>query len=125
MKYHNRKSRINGIRFDSKKEACRYQELRMAEKAGVIKDLQRQVKFVLIPAQREKRKEVYQKGENKGKPKPGKLIERECSYYADFVYIDTKTGRIVVEDTKGMRTADYIIKRKLMLYVHSIRVKET
>lgn len=125
MKYHNRKSRINGIRFDSKKEACRYQELRLAEKAGVIKDLQRQVKFVLIPAQREKSKEVYQKGENKGKPKPGKLIERECSYYADFVYIDTKTGRIVVEDTKGMRTADYIIKRKLMLYVHSIRVKET
>ena len=54
--------------------------------------------------------------------KKGKLLERECAYIADFVY--TENGKIVVEDTKGLRTKDYIIKRKLMLYVHNIRVRE-
>ncbi len=57
----------------------------------------------------------------RGGVKKGKLLERECSYIADFVYI--KNGKIVVEDTKGVRTKEYIIKRKLMLYVHNIRVR--
>ena len=53
----------------------------------------------------------------------GELIERACTYIADFVYFDEK-GNLVVEDTKGMRTDTYIIKRKLMLHVHGIRIHE-
>ena len=52
------------------------------------------------------------------------LLERACSYIADFVYTDCKTGQTIVEDTKGMRTREYVIKRKLMLYMHGIRIKE-
>lgn len=122
-KYHNKKITIDGLMFDSKKEAKRYQELKTLEKTGVIFGFQRQVKFVLIPSQYERIKEKYTKGKNKGEPKKGKLLERECAYYADFVY-STKGGELVVEDTKGMRTPDYIIKRKLMLYVHGIRIVE-
>lgn len=121
-KYNNRKIIVDGITFDSKKEAARYKELKMLERAGVIENLQRQVKYTLIPAQYERTDKVYAKGNNKGKPKKGRLIERECAYYADFVYIcDAET---IVEDTKGMRTSEYIIKRKLMLYVHGIKIHE-
>lgn len=121
-KYKNTKINVDGMTFDSKKEAKRYQELSLLQKAGEISGLQTQVRYVLIPAQREVSDEVYTKGANKGKYKPGKLLERECTYVADFVYY--KDGEVVVEDTKGFRTKDYIIKRKLMLYVHHIRIKE-
>lgn len=123
IKYHNKKIVVDGIKFDSKKEAARYKELKTLERAGIIQDLQRQVKYVLIPVQYEHTGKIYVKGKDKGKPKKGKLIERECAYYADFVY-SKKSGELVVEDTKGMRTPDYIIKRKLMLYVHGIRIVE-
>ena len=89
--------------FDSKKEYHRWCELRLLERAGKITDLQRQVKYELIPKQ-------------KG--------ERACTYLADFVYKDSD-GNTVVEDTKGVRTDAYRIKRKLMLWVHGIRIKET
>ena len=121
-KYGSKKAEVNGIVFDSKKEAKRYQELLLLEKAGAIQNLQRQVKYVLIPAQREFTNEIYTKGRKKGHFKQGKLLERECSYIADFVYIEN--GKIVCEDTKGFRTKDYIIKRKLMLKVHGIRITE-
>ena len=121
-KYNNKKITIDGIRFDSKKEARRYQELKMLEKAGIITNLQRQVKYVLIPAQYEPSDEVFVKGKEKGKSKKGRLIERECAYYADFVY--NCNGEIIVEDTKGIKTTEYVIKRKLMLYVHGIRIRE-
>ena len=117
-KYRSRKVRANGQVFDSKKEYRRFCELSLLEKLGKISDLRRQVKFVLIPAQRE----PDQIGKRGGKIK-GKLIERECSYIADFVYIDTD-GSMIVEDTKGVRTKDYIIKRKLMLYVHGLKILE-
>lgn len=52
------------------------------------------------------------------------LLERSVKYIADFVYTDKATGQTVVEDTKGVRTKEYIIKRKLMLYLHGIRIKE-
>ena len=118
-KYHNRKFRTyDGIIHDSKREAIRWNELMSLERTGRIKDLKRQVKFVLIPAQREP--DIIGK---RGGVKQGKLIERECSYIADFVYTDHE-GKTVVEDTKGVKTKDYIIKRKLMLYMHGIRVKE-
>lgn len=113
-KYHAKKDyrKANGetVKFDSRKEARRYDELRLLERAHQISDLQRQVKFVLIPAQRD--------------PK-GKLIERQCYYVADFTYKDS-SGRLVVEDTKSeaTRTPVFVVKRKLMLWVHGIRIRE-
>ena len=121
-KYGNKKVEYDGITFDSKKEAIRYAELKLLEKSGHIKDLQRQVKFVLIPSLRETPTEKYTRGAKKGQFKLGKVIEREVAYIADFVYLEN--GKTVVEDTKGMKTKDYIIKRKLMLFIHGIRVKE-
>ena len=117
-KYGSRKVKVNGIIFDSKKEAIRFKELSLLERAGKITDLQRQVKFVLIPAQREP--DTIGK---RGGVKKGKLLEREISYIADFTYKDAG-GNLIVEDTKGMRTKDYILKRKMLLYFHGIRIKE-
>lgn len=117
-KYGNKKVVRNGITYDSQKEANRHAILKMLERSGKISDLQRQVKFVLIPAQYEP--DTVGK---RGGVKRGKLLERECSYIADFVY--TEDGKQVVEDSKGFRTADYKIKRKLMLHVHGIKIKET
>lgn len=105
-KYHSRKVTVDGITFDSRKEARRYCELSLLARAGEVTDLQRQVKFELIPSQRI----------------DGKVVERPCAYVADFVY--KQGGKTIVEDTKGFRTADYIIKRKLMLWVHGIRIQE-
>jgi hypothetical protein len=116
-KYRNIKVEIDGETFASRKEARRYYELKLLERAGEIKNLQKQVKFLLIPSQFE---EVI---DAKGKSKQ-KCIERECVYVADFQYQDAHTGELIVEDTKGMRTKDYIIKRKLMLSVYKIRIKE-
>lgn len=106
-KYHNRKVTRDGETFDSVKEYRRFCELRLLERAGAVTDLRRQVKFELIPAQRI----------------DGKVVERACGYVADFVYVEN--GQQVVEDTKGMRTQEYRLKRKLMLWVHGIRIKET
>ena len=114
-KYRSRKVTRNGITFDSAKEARRYGELLLLEKAGAIAKLEMQVKFVLIPAQYET---TYTKT---GKEKQ-RCIERECSYIADFVYYED--GKMVVEDTKGFKTKDYIIKRKLMMSVHGIKIRE-
>lgn len=129
-KYGAHKVEVDGIMFDSKKEAVRYSVLKAMEKEGIIWDLQRQVKFVLIPAQRAESTEAYQRGANKGQPKPGKLLERECSYVADFTYRYRGGGEYVVEDVKGYRDpssaayAKYTIKRKLMLYVYGIWIHE-
>lgn len=122
-KYGAQKVKVDGITFDSKKEARRYSELKILEKANQIHDLRLQVKFLLVPAQREENEEVYQRGKRKGQPKEGKLIEKELSYYADFVYYDS-SGKMVVEDAKGYRTTDYIIKRKLMLWLYKVRIRE-
>lgn len=108
-KYHNDKVVVDGIKFDSKKEARRYCELKLLLKAGKIADLKRQVKFVLIPAQRDEK---------------SRLIERECSYIADFVYYDKSKDRVVVEDSKGIKTKEYVIKKKLMLYIHGTRIED-
>lgn len=105
-KYRSKKISRNGMVFDSQKEYGRYCELRLLERAGKIQDLQRQVKYELIPSQKV----------------DGKVVERACNYVADFVYLEGQ--KLVVEDTKGFKTKDYIIKRKLMLYVHGIRIKE-
>ena len=119
-KYHSRRVRLGSETFDSRKEARRWKELLLLQKAGKIADLRRQVKFVLIPAQRG----PDTTGPRGGK-KPGPLLEHECAYIADYVYVDTATGKTVVEDVKGYRTADYIIKRKLLLERYGIQIKET
>lgn len=103
-KYKNvRTTTSDGIVHDSRKEAQRWCELKLLEKAGKITELQRQVKYELIPKQ------------------DG---ERACFYVADFVYHDVETGKMVVEDTKGKKTKEYVIKRKLMLYTHGIKIRE-
>ena len=118
-------NKFHAIRYRghaSKKEARRAQQLHALASAGAISDLREQVRYELIPAQWE---EVPRYGK-RGQPlKPGrKCIERACFYAADFVYVDCATGKTVVEDTKGFRTPEYIIKRKLMRWVHGITVKE-
>lgn len=124
-KYGNRKTMTSdGILHDSRKEAVRWTQLLLLQRAGEITDLQRQVEFLLIPEQREPSTEVYQRGKNKGMPKEGKLLEHKVCYIADFVYTVKKTGERVVEDTKGVKTKDYILKRKMMLYFHGIRIRE-
>lgn len=113
-KYGARKVTVDGITFDSCKEAERYQQLKLLQRAGKIDCLRLQVPFELVPAQYEETGEVYSKGSRKGQPKQGKCIEKSVVYLADFVYIED--GRRIVEDVKGMRTKDYILKRKLFRY---------
>lgn len=117
-KYHAKKVRTPDGVFDSQKEYRRYCELRILERAGIVTNLQRQVRFALIPAQR---------GPDtigaRGGVKRGKIIEKAVYYVADFVY--DMDGKHIVEDCKGVRTDAYIIKRKLMLKVYGIRITET
>lgn len=119
-KYYAKKTMFNGIEFDSRKEARRYSELLLLQRAGAIRDLELQKKFVLIPAQYETYERYGKKGQRLQDGQ--RLVEKECAYLADFVY--KEDGKTIVEDTKGIKTKDYIIKRKLMLYVHGIRIKE-
>lgn len=106
-KYHAKKVVNEHGRFDSKKEYERFLQLRSMEQMGVIKDLRRQVKFELLPSQKIN----------------SQVVERAVSYIADFVYVNSK-GEEVVEDSKGFRTPEYIIKRKLMLFFHGIKISE-
>ena len=102
-KYYNKKK--DG--FHSIKEYKRYQELLLLQKAGKICGLDRQVRFELLPSQYDGKKCVY----------------RAANYYADFVYWEN--GKFIVEDVKGYRTKDYILKAKLMYYMHHIKIRET
>lgn len=111
-KYHARKTTVNGMVFDSRKEGRRYQELLLLQKAGKISDLKCQVSFPLLPSQRYK------------DPVTGKWrTERACKYVADYTYIED--GKLIVEDVKGMKTKEYILKRKMLLYFTGIRIRET
>lgn len=101
-KYFNKKVIIDGIKFDSKKEAKRYTELKLLKKAGVIKDLELQAVFVLQP------KYTNAKGEH----------IRAITYKADFYYYDNQKEKYIVEDTKGFRTDTYKLKKKLFEYVY-------
>lgn len=118
-KYRNKKIQVNGETFDSMKELRRWRDLKLLEKAGEITELRRQVPFELLPNQREP-----DKIGPRGGRKPGRIIERKALYIADFVYKD-RTGREVVEDCKGMRTKDYILKRKLLLFRFGIQILES
>ena len=102
-KYGNRKlTAPDGQKFDSVKEYHRWGCLRLLERAGAISNLKRQVKYELIPKQ---------------------IGERSCNYVADFTYMEN--GKLVVEDVKGVKTDAYKIKKKLMLWVHGIHIRET
>lgn len=110
-KYGNRKVTVGGETFDSQREYDRWCQLLLMQKAGLIKDLRRQVKYVLIPSQK----------------KDGKIVEKECTYRADFVYqekVGLNDWETVVEDAKGYKTEVYKIKKKLMLSVYGIKIKE-
>lgn len=91
-KYCNKKVEVDGIVFHSKKEAKRYTELKALEATGEITHLTLQPKFELIPKQ---------------------VGERACHYIGDFSYYELGSNMCVVEDTKGFKTPDYVIKRKL------------
>lgn len=106
-KYKAKKVLVDGRTYASQKEADRHCELEMLQRAGLISELREQVRFELIPKQYDD---------------AGKIIERACDYIADFVYVEN--GKTVVEDTKGCKTKEYIIKRKLMLYRYGIRIRE-
>ena len=123
------KVEYDGFTFGSKKEAMRWAELKLLERSGHITDLQRQVPFELIPAYYEEvpTGELYKRGINKGRPKTKRVcIEKAVHYVADFVYM--QNGKKVVEDTKGCRagiTYNYfVLKRKLMMHIHGIKIKE-
>lgn len=118
-KYGSQRVTLDGETFDSKHELRRWNELKVLERAGEIRDLKRQVRFNLIPAQFEPSKTT-----KSGRKVRGRCIERKCDYIADFAYIRRDTGEYCVEDAKGMRTDVYRIKKKLMLYVHGIQIKE-
>lgn len=101
-KYHAKKTIVDGIKFASMKEANRYNQLKILERAGLIKGLELQVPFQLVP-----------------KSKYGRAIK----YIADFVYIED--GEKVVEDAKGFRTDVYKLKKRLMAEKYGIEIKET
>lgn len=118
-KYHAKKVSICGIEFDSKKEGMRWLLLKDMERTGEISDLRRQVPFELLPA-------IYRDFTVHLKTKDKverKLVQRAVHYVADFVYLD-KEGKQIVEDTKGLRLPDYILKKKMMLALLGIEISE-
>lgn len=106
-KYQNVRCEYEGLRFDSRAELKRWIALQALQRVGEISMLTRHVPFVLIPKQT--------------RPSGGR--ERECAYVADFVYVDRR-GQRVVEDVKGASTPEYRLKRKLLLHVHGIEIRE-
>lgn len=114
---------VDGLKFDSKKEHKRYCELKLLERAGKISGLVRQPKFELIPTQHEP-----DTIGPRGGVRHGAVLERSCTYVGDFAY--WQDGKYIVEDVKGYQDpssasyAKFVIKRKLMLWVHGIQVKE-
>lgn len=100
-KYRAKRTELDGMQFDSKREAERWQQLKLLEKAGIVKNLQRQV--------------TYECWVN------SRLI---CKYRADYVYDDAEKGH-VIEDAKGFRTPVYRMKRKLVEACHGINILET
>lgn len=105
-KYHARKTVVDGLTFDSKREADRYTVLKRKEQEGAIEGLRRQVRYELVPAF----------------DVDGKHYRPVC-YVADFVYVED--GKEVVEDVKGMRTDVYVLKSKLFARRYGMSIKET
>ena len=130
-KLNNKSIVIDGIEFQSTKEGNRYCELKLLHRSGQITDLELQKRYELIPAQYEiiETGEYYKVGEKKGQPKTKRVcVEQSVVYIADFVY--KENGQTIVEDVKGFRDtssatyAKFVLKRKMMLWIHGIRIKE-
>lgn len=102
-KYRSVKTTVDGITFDSKKEAKRYQELKLLQRANKIENLRLQVPYVLIDKSR---------------------YGRQIKYIADFVYYDKELRQEVVQDTKGFRTDVYRLKKRLLAEKYDIEIKE-
>lgn len=119
-KYGAKKVTIDGQKFDSRKEAERWQELKWMERAGMISNLKRQVHFQLTPAYREP--DTF--GPRGGRKK-GKLIVDKSEYVADFTYTDNETEKFIVEDVKGYKTPEYILKKKVLYHTRGILIHET
>lgn len=101
-KYGAKKTVVDGITFDSKKEAIRYQELKILLRTGVIEQLKLQPRFDFI------------------------INGVKCGFYkADFQYWDVRIKKLITEDVKGMKTPVYRLKKKLMLALHGIDIYET
>lgn len=109
-KYHNKKVEYNGMKFDSKKEMAYYMKLKLLEKAGEIKNVERQIEYELIP-----------------KFKVGNKTYRKTSYFADFRYVSVEDDKIHVVDVKSLITAKndvYRLKKKLMAYKYGVEIEE-
>jgi hypothetical protein len=109
-KYGNKKVELDGMTFDSKAEANRYLQLLTMQRAGMIGGLRRQVPFVLAPS-------VKFEGATRATP--------AIRFVADFVYVDAMTGKEVIEDTKGMKTRAYLLKKHLMKALLGLDILET
>lgn len=105
-KFNAKKTTVDGIEFDSAREAKRYTRLRALEEEGEIRHLRLQVPFELVPS-----------FDCDG------VKYREMRYVADFVYV--RDGKVVVEDCKGFKTPEYKLKKKLMAYVNHINIEES
>lgn len=103
-KYHNKKVTVDGMTFDSTKEYSRWCELKLMERAGEITGLVRQQKIELIPKTK---------------------LYRACYYVCDFIYFDKRENKTIYEDVKGVRTKEYLLKRKLLYWRHGIEINET
>jgi hypothetical protein len=101
-KFGNKKTEVDGIMFDSKREAARYQALKLMAHAGEITELELQVRFPI----RVNGQEV-------------------CCYISDFTYRPRGGGSLVVEDCKGAKTETYLLKKKLLKAIHGIEILET
>ena len=118
-KYGNKKVTFDGIEFDSEKEMYRYIRLKSMQEEGLISDLRMQVPYEIIPA-------VYEEETVQLKTKVKtvtKCVQRAAYYLADFVYKD-KDGNEIILDTKGFRTKEYLLKKKMMRAFLGITIKE-
>lgn len=107
MKYKNKKVIIDGIKFDSQKEGNRYEELKLLQRANEIKELELQKKFELQPSFKINGKTII-----------------AIKYICDFYYYDNKLHKYIVEDTKGFKTKEYMIKRKIFAYKYGFEISE-
>lgn len=119
-KYHAKQTVVDGIVFSSQREANRWKELQLLQRAGKIAGLERQKRFEIIPEHREP-----DTIGPRGGVKKGKIIEPARYYIADFTYYDAETAELVVEDSKGFRTKEYKLKKALMYDRYKIIIKET
>lgn len=106
-KYHNKKIIVNGHKFDSIKEANYYNQLKLLQRAGLIRDLELQKTFILQPSFKLNNK-----------------TRRQITYKADFTYFSNEDNKIHVIDVKGFKTDVYNIKKKMFEYKYGIEIEE-